>query len=139
MCQEHCVCRCLEVGVTGVWDGGGCGGFLLPPSLSRAPAVSLTFSLVHGLESELLNASFSGHNLTLQTRSIQALAFKLNCNFAGLSLSSAALEKVPQVRDAQGLRVPRASTPEMLQELKVWTFPRVHHPPSHQSGLWTLP
>ena len=34
MCQEHCVCRCLEVGVTGVWDGGGCGGFLLTPSLS---------------------------------------------------------------------------------------------------------
>ena len=24
VCQEHCVCRCLELGVTGVWDGGGC-------------------------------------------------------------------------------------------------------------------
>ena len=104
-----------------------------------ALAVSLTFSLVHGLESKLLNASFTSYNLTLQTHTIQALAFKLNCNFAGLSLSSAALEKVPQVRDAQGLRVLRASTPEMLQGLKVWTFPRVHHLPSHQSGLWTLP
>ncbi|XP_055268657.1 adhesion G-protein coupled receptor G5 isoform X2 [Moschus berezovskii] len=52
--------------------------------------------LIHGLELKLFNASFWGHNLTLQTRNIQALAFKLNCNFAGLSLSSAALEKVPQ-------------------------------------------
>ena len=33
VCQEHCVCRCLELGVTGVWDGGGCGGSLLLPSL----------------------------------------------------------------------------------------------------------
>ncbi|XP_070626738.1 adhesion G-protein coupled receptor G5 isoform X8 [Bos indicus] len=52
--------------------------------------------LIHGLELRLLNASFGGHNLTLQTQIIQALAFKLNCNFSGLSLSSAALEKVPQ-------------------------------------------
>lgn len=106
---------------------------------SGALAVSLTLRLIHGLELRLLNASFGGHNLTLQTHIIQALAFKLNCNFSGLSLSSAALEKVPQVRDAQGLRVPRASTRQMLQGLKVWTFLRVYHPPSHQSGLWTLP
>ncbi|XP_043754507.1 adhesion G-protein coupled receptor G5 isoform X2 [Cervus elaphus] len=66
--------------------------------------------LVHGLESELLNASFSSHNLTLQTHSIQALAFKLNCNFAGLSLSSAALEKVPQAQPQHAMQFPAELT-----------------------------
>ncbi|KAF5919670.1 hypothetical protein HPG69_000271 [Diceros bicornis minor] len=51
---------------------------------------------IHGLEWSLLNTSFGGRNLTLQTRTIQSLAFKLGCDFAGLSLSSAALERVPQ-------------------------------------------
>ncbi|XP_058383879.1 adhesion G-protein coupled receptor G5 [Diceros bicornis minor] len=55
---------------------------------------------IHGLEWSLLNTSFGGRNLTLQTRTIQSLAFKLGCDFAGLSLSSAALERVPQARHA---------------------------------------
>ena len=135
MCQEHTVCRGLEVGVTGVWDEGGCGEPRSPPSLPRAVAISLTFRLIHGLESRLLNASFGGHNLTLRTHTIQTLAFKLGCNFTGLSVRSAALEQVPQVRGGQGLGVARASTLEVLRGLKVWTLPRVHRPPSHQSGL----
>lgn len=123
------------MGVTGVWDGGGCGESHSPPSLPWAPAISLTFRLIHGLESRLLNASFGGHNLTLRTHTIQTLAFKLGCNFTGLSLRSAALQQAPQVRGGQGLGVARASTPEILRGFKVWTFPRVHRPPSHQSGL----
>ncbi|XP_070626730.1 adhesion G-protein coupled receptor G5 isoform X3 [Bos indicus] len=66
--------------------------------------------LIHGLELRLLNASFGGHNLTLQTQIIQALAFKLNCNFSGLSLSSAALEKVPQARPQHAMQFPAELT-----------------------------
>ncbi|KAB0384933.1 hypothetical protein FD755_006850 [Muntiacus reevesi] len=66
--------------------------------------------LVHGLESVLFNASFSGNNLTLQTHTIQALAFKLKCNFAGLSLSSAALEKVPQAQPQHAMQFPAELT-----------------------------
>ncbi|XP_030877097.1 adhesion G-protein coupled receptor G5 isoform X1 [Leptonychotes weddellii] len=57
-------------------------------------------SLIRGLEYRLLNASFGGSNLTLQTPTIQSLIFKLGCNFAGLSLSSTTLERVPQVSHA---------------------------------------
>lgn len=57
---------------------------------------------IHGLEWRLLNVSFGGHNLTLKTHTIQTLAFKLGCNFTGLSLSSDTLERVPQVRGGQG-------------------------------------
>ncbi|XP_069408953.1 adhesion G-protein coupled receptor G5 isoform X1 [Ovis canadensis] len=66
--------------------------------------------LVHGLELRLLNASFGGHNLTLQTHIIQALAFKLNCNFTGLSLSSAAVEKVPQAQPQHAMQFPAELT-----------------------------
>ncbi|XP_036897534.1 adhesion G-protein coupled receptor G5 [Sturnira hondurensis] len=55
--------------------------------------------LIHGLEQRLLNASFGTYSLALQSETIQALAFNLNCNFAGLSLSSDALE---QPRQATG-------------------------------------
>uniref|UniRef100_D6RJJ2 Adhesion G protein-coupled receptor G5 n=1 Tax=Mus musculus TaxID=10090 RepID=D6RJJ2_MOUSE len=54
------------------------------------------------LEQKLLNASFGGHNLTLQTNSIQSLVFKLSCDFPGLSLSSTTLTNVSQVRGSQG-------------------------------------
>ncbi|XP_023370543.1 adhesion G-protein coupled receptor G5 [Otolemur garnettii] len=53
---------------------------------------------VHTLEQMLLNVSFPGYNLTLQTSTIQSLAFKLGCDFAGLALSSDTLKPVPQVR-----------------------------------------
>ncbi|XP_024407260.2 adhesion G-protein coupled receptor G5 [Desmodus rotundus] len=54
--------------------------------------------LIHGLEQRLLNASFDTYSFTLQSETIQALAFNLNCSFAGLSLSSDALEWAPQAR-----------------------------------------
>lgn len=53
---------------------------------------------IHLLEEMLLNASFRGHNLTLQTNSIQSLVFKLGCDFPGLFLSSATLTNASQVR-----------------------------------------
>ncbi|XP_040838045.1 adhesion G-protein coupled receptor G5 [Ochotona curzoniae] len=58
---------------------------------------------VQDLEQMLLNASFLGHNLTLQTTTIQSLVFKLNCDFAGLSLSSATSGQVHQVSQ-RGIR-----------------------------------
>ncbi|XP_014593941.1 adhesion G-protein coupled receptor G5 isoform X2 [Equus caballus] len=61
---------------------------------SRRPTSPPEF--IHGLEQRLLNATFGGHNLTLQTRTIQSLAFRLGCDFAGLSLSSSIMEWVPQ-------------------------------------------
>ncbi|KAM7233790.1 hypothetical protein CapIbe_015926 [Capra ibex] len=66
--------------------------------------------LIHGLELRLLNASFGGYNLTLQTHIIQALAFKLNCNFTGLSLSSATVEKVPQAQPQHAMQFPAELT-----------------------------
>ncbi|XP_046539045.1 adhesion G-protein coupled receptor G5 isoform X1 [Equus quagga] len=65
---------------------------------SRRPTSPPEF--IHGLEQRLLNATFGGHNLTLQTRTIQSLAFRLGCDFAGLSLSSSTMEWVPQTRHA---------------------------------------
>ncbi|KAM5297268.1 adhesion G-protein coupled receptor G5 isoform 1-T2 [Glossophaga mutica] len=54
--------------------------------------------LIHGLEQRLLNASFGTHPLTLQSETIQALAFNLNCSFAGLSVSSDVPEQPQQAR-----------------------------------------
>lgn len=73
------------------------------PRLSPAPPPLLPSPRhIHHLEQMLLNASFCGHNLTLQTNAIQSLVFKLGCSFPGLSLSSATLPNVPQVRGSQG-------------------------------------
>lgn len=91
------------------WQGCGWGGPALPGCLElpltltplwalASLAVSLGCSQLHQLEQMLLNTSFPGYNLTLQTPAIQSLAFKLSCNFSGLSLSSATLKRVPQVR-----------------------------------------
>lgn len=121
MCLGHRVCRGPEVGVAGVrCEGGGClpgmsGALLAPPPL-RALVISLPLRLIHGLEGSLLNASFQGCNLTFQTSTIQTLAFKLGCDFAGLSLDSEALRPVPQVRGNQGVGVgvSGASTPEIF-------------------------
>ncbi|XP_054426252.1 adhesion G-protein coupled receptor G5 [Pteronotus mesoamericanus] len=54
------------------------------------------YRLVRGLEQRLLDVSLKDHSLSLQTDTIQALAFKLGCNFTGLSLNSES-----QVRDGQ--------------------------------------
>ncbi|KAB1273340.1 Adhesion G-protein coupled receptor G5 [Camelus dromedarius] len=85
---------------------------------TRSRSLTSFAELIHGLECRLLNASFGGHNLTLQTNTIQTLAFKLGCDFTGLSLSSAALGRVPQVRGGWGWGVASASTPEILHGFK---------------------
>ncbi|XP_011920236.1 PREDICTED: probable G-protein coupled receptor 114 isoform X5 [Cercocebus atys] len=66
--------------------------------VSRARSPFFYLRQLHQLEQMLLNTSFPGYNLTLQTPTIQSLAFKLSCNFSGLSLSSATLKRVPQAR-----------------------------------------
>uniref|UniRef100_A0A2K5VQP4 Adhesion G-protein coupled receptor G5 n=1 Tax=Macaca fascicularis TaxID=9541 RepID=A0A2K5VQP4_MACFA len=66
--------------------------------VSRARSPFFYLRQLHQLEQMLLNTSFPGYNLTLQTPAIQSLAFKLSCNFSGLSLSSATLKRVPQAR-----------------------------------------
>lgn len=90
-----------------MWGRGGPGppGHLEPPAARpalQALAISLAFRLMRGLEWRLLNASFPGYNLTLQTHTIQTLAFKLGCDFPGLSLSSTTLRPMPQVRGSRG-------------------------------------
>ncbi|XP_045149837.1 adhesion G-protein coupled receptor G5 [Echinops telfairi] len=55
---------------------------------------------IQELENLLLDTPFEGSNLTAQTSwpLIQSLAFKLNCAFPGLMLSSGALGPLPEVR-----------------------------------------
>ncbi|XP_028626243.1 adhesion G-protein coupled receptor G5 [Grammomys surdaster] len=65
---------------------------------------------IHYLEQMLLNASFCGHNLTLQTNSIQSLVFKLSCDFPGLSLSSATLTNVSQAWAPHAMQFPAELT-----------------------------
>nr|XP_051702768.1 LOW QUALITY PROTEIN: adhesion G-protein coupled receptor G5 [Oryctolagus cuniculus] len=74
---------------------------------------------VHRLEQMLLNASFQGHNLTVQTSTIQALVFRLGCNFTGLSLGSATPEQVrrpvrgpAQARPGHSMQFPAELTQE---------------------------
>ncbi|XP_074172118.1 adhesion G-protein coupled receptor G5 [Rhinolophus sinicus] len=74
---------------------------------------SISFAeFIHGLENRLLNASFQGSNLTLQTSTIQTLVFKLGCDFAGLSLNSAALKPVPQAPVRHAMQFPAELTRE---------------------------
>ncbi|GAB1293501.1 Adhesion G-protein coupled receptor G5 [Apodemus speciosus] len=61
---------------------------------------------IHHLEETLLNASFHGHNLTLQTKSIQSMVFKLSCDFPGLSLTSATLTNVSQAWAPHAMQFP---------------------------------
>ncbi|ELK15421.1 Putative G-protein coupled receptor 114 [Pteropus alecto] len=68
--------------------------------------------LIRGLERRLLEARFEGHNLTLQTSIIQTLAFKLGCDFAGLSLNSATLEPVSQAQAQHAMQFPAELTRE---------------------------
>ncbi|XP_036044254.1 adhesion G-protein coupled receptor G5 [Onychomys torridus] len=65
---------------------------------------------IHHLEEMLLNTSFRGHNLTLQTNSIQSLVFKLGCDFPGLSLSSATLTNVSQAWAPHAMQFPAELT-----------------------------
>ncbi|XP_063653901.1 adhesion G-protein coupled receptor G5 isoform X3 [Pan troglodytes] len=64
--------------------------------VSRGRSSVFSSRQLHQLEQMLLNTSFPGYNLTLQTPTIQSLAFKLSCDFSGLSLTSATLKRVPQ-------------------------------------------
>ncbi|XP_069354056.1 adhesion G-protein coupled receptor G5 [Eulemur rufifrons] len=79
------------------------------PPRGRSAMPSLA-QQVHILEQKLLNVSLGDYNLTLQTRTIQSLAFKLGCDFAGLSLSSTALEPVPQAWDHHAMQFPAELT-----------------------------
>lgn len=115
VCQGRCVCKGPEVGVAG-WVGGGPAligrlGPLSPPRSLQSLANSLLLRFIRSLEHSLLNTSFGGKNLTLQTHSIQTLAFKLGCDFTGLTLNSAALEPVPQVRGGQEMEGSRGLYP----------------------------
>ncbi|XP_032469235.1 adhesion G-protein coupled receptor G5 isoform X2 [Phocoena sinus] len=77
---------------------------------ARSRSLTSFAELIHGLESRLLNASFGGHNLTLRTHTIQTLAFKLGCNFTGLSLRSAALQQAPQAQVPLAMQFPAELT-----------------------------
>ncbi|XP_036297134.1 adhesion G-protein coupled receptor G5 [Pipistrellus kuhlii] len=66
--------------------------------------------LVHGLEDRLLNASFEDSSLIVQTHTIQSLAFKLGCDFAGLSVDSDALDRVPQTWARHAMQFPTELT-----------------------------
>ncbi|XP_004843299.1 adhesion G-protein coupled receptor G5 [Heterocephalus glaber] len=80
---------------------------------------------VHGLEQRLLNATFHDNTLKLSTNTIQSLVFKLGCNFTGLSLSSAAQERVPQARTLHAMHFPAeltrdtCSSPAQPRELRL--------------------
>ncbi|KAK7804479.1 hypothetical protein U0070_022097 [Myodes glareolus] len=76
----------------------------------RGRTLSSRVKHIHHLEQKLLNASFCGHNLTLQTNAIQSLIFKLGCSFPGLSLSSATLPSVPQAWAPHGMQFPAELT-----------------------------
>ncbi|XP_022374470.1 adhesion G-protein coupled receptor G5 isoform X2 [Enhydra lutris kenyoni] len=65
---------------------------------------------IRELENSLLNASFRGNNLTLQTRSIQSLIFKLGCGFAGLSLNSTTMEQYSQAGVSHAMHFPAELT-----------------------------
>ncbi|XP_060506666.1 adhesion G-protein coupled receptor G5 isoform X1 [Panthera onca] len=78
--------------------------------MSRNRNVTSLRGLIRGLECSLLNTSFGGKNLTLQTHSIQTLAFKLGCDFTGLALSSATLERVPQASVPHAMQFPAELT-----------------------------
>lgn len=67
-------------------------------------------ALIHGLVDRLLNATFKGYNLTVQTHTIQSLAFKLGCDFAGLSVDSEALDHIPKARARHAMQFPSELT-----------------------------
>ncbi|KAM6177431.1 adhesion G-protein coupled receptor G5 [Erethizon dorsatum] len=80
---------------------------------------------VRHLEQRLLDATFHDNKLNLHTNTIQSLVFKLGCNFTGLSLSSAALERVPQAQAPHAMHFPAeltrdaCSTPARPRELRL--------------------
>ncbi|XP_076988666.1 adhesion G-protein coupled receptor G5 isoform X2 [Tamandua tetradactyla] len=77
---------------------------------TRGRVVTPPAHYIHLLEWKLLNTSFEGSNLTVQTESIQSLAFKLGCDFAGLSLNSSALERIPLAPVRHAMQFPAELT-----------------------------
>ncbi|XP_075392819.1 adhesion G-protein coupled receptor G5 [Tenrec ecaudatus] len=69
------------------------------------------------LENQLLDTPFEGSNLTAQTSQalIQSLAFKLNCTFPGLALSSSMLGPLPEARPPHSMQFPAELTQEACQ------------------------
>nr|XP_054311003.1 adhesion G-protein coupled receptor G5 isoform X2 [Pongo pygmaeus] len=86
--------------------------------VSRGRSSFFSSRQLYHLEQMLLNTSFPGYNLTLQTPTIQSLAFKLSCDFSGLSLTSATLKRVPQVRGCGFWGVASCPALEVLQAFK---------------------
>ncbi|XP_012586047.1 PREDICTED: probable G-protein coupled receptor 114 [Condylura cristata] len=66
--------------------------------------------LIQGLENSLLSLNFSASNVSLMTDNIHSLAFKLNCAFAGLSLSSTAQKHTSQARAQHAMQFPAELT-----------------------------
>ncbi|XP_036131490.1 adhesion G-protein coupled receptor G5 isoform X2 [Molossus molossus] len=98
--------------------------------------------LIHALESSLLNVTFKGYNVTLQTRTIQSLAFKLGCDFAGLSLNSNDLEWAPQTRARHAMQFPAELTqkacrtsPRELRLICIYFFRARFFPNDNHSSL----
>ncbi|XP_039088609.1 adhesion G-protein coupled receptor G5 isoform X3 [Hyaena hyaena] len=79
-------------------------------TMTKGYNVTSLAGFIRSLEHSLLNTSFGGKNLTLQTHSIQTLAFKLGCDFTGLTLNSAALEPVPQAQVPHAMQFPAELT-----------------------------
>ncbi|XP_044516384.1 adhesion G-protein coupled receptor G5 [Gracilinanus agilis] len=48
---------------------------------------------IHKLEAKLKEITFSTENVTIEVEAIQALVYKLTCNFSGLTINSSYLEK----------------------------------------------
>ncbi|XP_006897205.1 PREDICTED: probable G-protein coupled receptor 114 [Elephantulus edwardii] len=78
----------------------------------RIPAHRDGSRYIRQLEETLLNVTFEGCNLTEQSSQaiIQSLAFKLNCDFAGLSLNSATFRQAPQARAPHSMQFPAELT-----------------------------
>uniref|UniRef100_G1QS61 Adhesion G-protein coupled receptor G5 n=1 Tax=Nomascus leucogenys TaxID=61853 RepID=G1QS61_NOMLE len=92
--------------------------------VSRGRSLLFSSRQLHQLEQMLLNTSFPGYNLTLQTPNIQSLAFKLSCDFSGLSLTSATLKRVPQARGQHAWGQHAMQFPAELTQDACKTHPR---------------
>uniref|UniRef100_G3TD36 GAIN-B domain-containing protein n=1 Tax=Loxodonta africana TaxID=9785 RepID=G3TD36_LOXAF len=121
--MDHCaallLCLCLVTFQSGTAEASWKLRSLLEEmEMVANPKTSLPApEYIHNLEYNLLNSTFEGHNLTEQTSqaTIQALAFKLGCDFSGLLLSGATMEKVPQAWASHAMQFPAELTREACQ------------------------
>lgn len=141
MCQGHCVCSGLEVGVAGVWVGRPC-----PPRLSRAPSHPYP-TLGSGLPGRLsglqstspAGADATEHQLPGLQPDLADTRHPVSGLQAELQLLWPLTEQCHSEAGAPGQRLqvvvvgawPAAPALEVLQGFKVWTFFRLHRPPPH--------